>query len=106
MAMMILEARSGRAGMIALLEAWRDAGDKFTLSVICATAIDGPEYHILLTIGETTAAMTRNEVEWLGNSLIDRSGNLGQLTSDLQHFGRIILSILADAPPGPHGRMH
>ena len=93
--------------MIALLEAWRDAGDKFTLSVICATAIDGPEYHILLTIGETTAAMTRNEVEWLGNSLIDRSGNLGQLTNATSSpsAGSSCRS-WRTRQPGPHGRMH
>jgi hypothetical protein len=98
-----VEALKGRDGMIALMEAFRVAGDEFDLGVICAVPVDSSVgYHLLFTIGTTTAAMTLTETKWLSETLIQNTSGLGRLSRDLQSFGRMLASILAEAP-GPHG---
>jgi hypothetical protein len=100
---MQINALRGRDGMYALMEAWRHAGQEFELGVMVATPVESAEgYHLLFTIGETTAAMTLAETKWLADSLIEKTGPFGPLGRDLQSFGRMMLAILAEAP-GPHG---
>jgi hypothetical protein len=98
-----VDALKGRDGMIALMEAFRVAGGEFNLGVMVAVPVGSSEgYHLLFTIGETTAAMTLAETKWLSDTLIQNTSGFGQLSSDLQSFGRMLASILAESP-GPHG---
>jgi len=92
--------------MLALLRAFRDAGREFNLGVMVAVPVNGPDgrYRLLFSIGETTAAMTVGEAQWFADNLIEHSGGMGQLSEDLEQFGRMVVSIIAEAP-GPHG-MH
>lgn len=101
-----VDALHGRAGMFALLRAFREAGREFSLGVMVAVPVNEPDgrHRLLFSIGETTAAMTVAEAQWFAGNLIENSGGLGQLSDDLEQFGRIMISIIAEAP-GPHG-MH
>lgn len=101
---MQVDALTGYDGMLALLEAYRDASQEFELSVSVGIAIVGgsPGRCLLLTIGRTTAALSVHETQWMANALINQSGGLGSLSDDLQRFGRTLLEVLAEAP-GVHG---
>lgn len=100
-----VDALQGRAGMIALLRAFRDAGRKFNLSAMVAVPTneqEGGGYRLLLSIGETTAAMTIREARWFADGLIHRSDGMGELSADLELFGRMVAEILAESP-GAYG---
>ena len=102
--MLTVDALKGRDGMIALIEAFRVAGAEFDLGVMLAVPVDSSDgYHLLFTIGETTAAMTLAETKWLSETLIENTGGFGRgLSRDLQSFGRMLATIVEEQP-GPHG---
>jgi hypothetical protein len=95
---MQIDARSGTEGMIALLLAFARAGEEFQINVMVATPVEGPDgYHLLFTVGDTTAAMTVRQTQWLANLLVNDPQD-----GDLRNLGRLMFEVLAEAP-GPHG---
>jgi len=89
-----VDALSGTDGMIALLRAFIHAGSRFDIDVKVATPVVGPGgRHLLFTIGETSAALTIAQTQWLGDNLVGQMRDI-----DLQNFGRFMLRVLADTP--------
>jgi hypothetical protein len=101
---MRIDALRGQAGMLALLRAFRDAGRVFEIETMIAVPVEGSQggYHLLFTIGSTTAALSLPETRWFADGLINVSGLPEAEAHDLERFGRMMLSILAESP-GPHG---
>jgi hypothetical protein len=99
-----IRALRGEEGMQALVCAYTDARAEFDLAVTVATPIDGGAIGSLFvfTIGETSAALTFAETEWLADTLLHRSGGMGGLSANLEQFGRVIIDVLASVP-GAHG---
>jgi hypothetical protein len=99
------EALRGHVGMLALLRAFRLAGQVFHLETMMAVPVETGRgaHHLLFTIGDTTAALTLPEVQWYADQLIDHPTGIDADTAgDMERFGRMMLSILAEQP-GPHG---
>jgi hypothetical protein len=93
-----IDATSGMEGMIALLRAFARAPQEFQMGVMVATPADGLSgYHLLFTVGDTTAAMTIDQTQWLANLLVNDPHD-----TDLRKLGRLMFEILAEAP-GAHG---
>jgi hypothetical protein len=101
---MRIDALRGHVGMMALLRAFRDAGRAFELETMIAVPVEASQgdYHLLFTIGSTTAALSLTETRWFANELINVSGLTGDTAGDVERFGRMMLSVLAESP-GPHG---
>ena len=100
---MRIDALRGQVGMMALLRAFRDAGPVFELETMIAIPVEGSQgYHLLFTIGSTTAALSLPETRWFADGLINAAGLPDSVAHDLERFGRMMLSILAESP-GPHG---
>lgn len=94
----------GDAGMQALVCAYTDTTTDFDLAVTVAVPIDGGADGriFVFTIGETAAALTSAETQWLADTLLQRSGGMGALSANLEQFGRVIIDVLASVP-GAHG---
>ena len=99
---MQVEALRGHVGMMALLRAFYEAGRVFQMQTMVAVPIEEGRgaYHLLFTIGDTTAALSLAETQWFADQLIHQSA--GPAAGDLERFGRMMLSILAESP-GAHG---
>lgn len=103
-------AMGGTAGMAALMTAFERKQAEFDLLVVAATPIDGSRgLMLLLTIDETTAALTIAEVRMLSTLLIDGSREAGLPASgDIERFGRVLARLLEEVleeVPGQH-RLH
>lgn len=101
---MPIKALLGQAGIQALVCAYTGATAEFELAVTVATPVDRPDGGriFVFTIGETAAALTLTETQWLADTLLHRSGGMGGLSANLEQFGRVIIDVLASVP-GAHG---
>ena len=101
---MQIDALRGHVGMLALLRAFHEAGQVFELETMIAVPVEGEgrgAFHLLFTIGDTTAALSLPETRWFADQLINQLSRHPQ-GADCVRFGRMLLSILAESP-GPHG---
>lgn len=100
---MRISALCGRVGMVALLRAFDEAGREFDIVAVVATPHGeaGRARHLVVTIGGTTAALSFSETRWFADCLIHQPR--GPAAADLECFGRLLLTMLAESPPGPHG---
>lgn len=102
---MRIEALRGHVGMMALLRAFHEAEDAIDLRTMIAVPVEEGRggYHLVFTIGETTAALSLPETRWFADQLINHLSR-HPAAGDTERLGRILLAILAESP-GPHG-MH
>ena len=102
---MRIDALTGHVGMLALLRAFHEAGQTFEVEALIAVPVEAGRgaFHLLFTIGDTTAALSLPEVRWFADQLTGSTvGVPAPLAGDMARFGRLMLSVLAEAP-GPHG---
>jgi hypothetical protein len=99
---MRIDALHGHVGMLALMRAVLEAGDVFALEALIATPTDPTRgaHHLVMRIGDTAAALSLPEARWFADQMINQTH--GPKAGDLECFGRLMLSILKEAP-GPHG---
>jgi hypothetical protein len=81
-----------------LLNAFLDAGNDFNVEVLLATRDDDPtDEMILITIGETTAALTREQLRCFADMLLAAPGDCG-VAHDFHQFGRLLAQGVAELP--------
>jgi len=99
---MRIDALRGHVGMLALMRAVLEAGDVFALEALIAKPTDKAKgaLHLVMRIGDTAAALSLDEARWFADQMITQTH--GPKAGDLECFGRLMLSILKEAP-GPHG---
>lgn len=101
---MQIEALCGHVGMLALWRAFAGAGPTIEVKTLIAVPIEGRgAFHLLFTIGDTTAALSLSEVQWFADQLMHPPRGMGEgMAGSMEALGRMMLSMLVEAP-GPHG---